>query len=214
MEVPGAREASICPLPWDWAVGAPSGQGMDGTAVEGQAWVLALLTPRGTVGPTRDLAMFHSALREKPWAGPGAQEKRVGRSCGSLRAGNAQHKVSHSALWGRREASQLTVPGPGAACLHRPIGQATGRAIRPQDQRWLTDLWVGGEVSGMLTAWRLGPECRAEPRHLSGRYRTVGQGQALHMKTEHLQGQGVGDPSTPLSGHDQFCNHLPAWLLR
>lgn len=63
----------------DRASGAPSSWGMDRAAADCQAWVQVLLTPSQTVGPTHDLVMSCSPLRDKPWTGQGTSEECVRR---------------------------------------------------------------------------------------------------------------------------------------
>lgn len=95
----------ICPPPWDWAVGARSGHGKDGTA-DYRAWVLALLTPSRAMGSSHDLVMSRSPLREGPWAGQGAQEEHVGR--GPWRPRDRERPGEGAlSLRGRREDSSL-----------------------------------------------------------------------------------------------------------
>lgn len=141
-------------------------------ATDGQAWVLAPLTPSQTVGPTHNLAMSRSPLREEPWAGQGEWEECVGRGRGGLVAGDDREKVSSPPSLGQK----------GCVCPPYspwPSGSATGLQERPrrppQDQGWFTNPrargglgWGAGgcgrggvgKGSGMLTAWKLGPESR------------------------------------------------------
>lgn len=115
--LPGVRDASAS-CPTFWAVGAPSDQGMDRMAGGCQAWVLALLTPSHTLGPTHNMTMFHGPLREEQTK---AHRKNVcGGSHGGFIAGNDQEKVCLSTL-GQRSGGgggsvRLIIPGPGAAC--------------------------------------------------------------------------------------------------
>lgn len=76
---PGVKKVNIS-CPGTGLLGSPlSGHGLDGRAIDCQAWVLALLTPSWTVGPTHELAMSRSPLREEPRAGQGVWEKYGGR---------------------------------------------------------------------------------------------------------------------------------------
>lgn len=77
------RDASAsCPTPWDWAMGPHSGQGMDGTAVGGQARVLALLTSSPRPGHIPEPSLERSPGQAKdlrrrcmegPWRSPGRE---------------------------------------------------------------------------------------------------------------------------------------------
>ena len=71
-------------------------------AIDGQAQVLAPLTPSWTVGPTHDLAMSCSPLREEPWAGQGEWEECVGRGRGGLVTGDDREKVSSPPSLGQK----------------------------------------------------------------------------------------------------------------
>ena len=107
-------------------------------------------------------------------------------------------------------------------CLNSPwpSGSATGLQERPrrppQDQGWFTNPrargglgWGAGgcgrggvgKGSGMLTAWKLGPESRgtAKAPGLPGWKRRPDQGQALHRKKDNRvwPNQGVGWPLSP-----------------
>lgn len=107
---------------------------------------------------------------------------------------------------------RLIVPGPAAALQACRRGQGGPQ----QDQGWFTNprarggLGLGaggcgrggvGKGSGMLTAWKLGPESKgtAKAPGLPGWKRRPDQGQALHRKKDNRvwPHQGVGWPLSP-----------------
>lgn len=122
-------------------------------------------------------------------------------------------RCHHHLLWGRKGVCVcLIVPGPAAALQACRRGQGGPQ----QDQGWFTNprarggLGLGaggcgrggvGKGSGMLTAWKLGPESKgtAKAPGLPGWKRRPDQGQALHRKKDNRvwPHQGVGWPLSP-----------------
>lgn len=99
---------------------------MDGTAVDCQARVLALLTPTQTVGPTHDLAVSTAPSERSPGC--------VGRGHGSLMTENDQGKPSPLSSLGQKGGVWPTDrPWPSSSLQACRKGRGEGKEA-PQDQ--------------------------------------------------------------------------------
>lgn len=90
---PGVKKVNIS-CPGTGLLGSPlSGHGLDGRAIDCQAWVLALLTPSWTVGPTHELAMSRSPLERSPEQAKVYGKNMVGGDPGGPVAGSDEDNV-------------------------------------------------------------------------------------------------------------------------
>ena len=115
------------------------------------------------MGPTHDVATSRSPSERDPGQAQVHRKNVLGGAVDASGQGMASRRFSHSALWGRREAFQLTVPGPGATCTgrqERPWGWQTD----PRISNGLQSCGWGGVVLGMPTAWKLGQESRGRAK--------------------------------------------------